>query len=231
MVTYGKTLGGGLPVGVLCGRHELMKRFREDRPADICFARGTFNSSPYVMGAMYEFLQELDRPEVRALYEGLDARWKGRAEQLNSRLREADLPVRVSNLSSIWTVSYTRPSPYNWLLQFYLRAEGLALSWIGTGRLIFSFDYTDDDFAAVVDRFVTGARTMRDHGWWCSPPGLTDRSIRRRLLREMLRVRLGLEGPRLSGPPGGRESLDPEVPPAGEPAVLCDRATRHGTGP
>jgi glutamate-1-semialdehyde 2,1-aminomutase len=32
-------------------------RFREDRPADICFARGTFNSHPYVMGAMYEFLQ------------------------------------------------------------------------------------------------------------------------------------------------------------------------------
>ena len=40
MVTYGKTLGGGLPVGVLCGRKDLMRRFREDRPADICFARG-----------------------------------------------------------------------------------------------------------------------------------------------------------------------------------------------
>ena len=32
LVTYGKSLGGGLPVGVLCGRHHLMKRFREDRP-------------------------------------------------------------------------------------------------------------------------------------------------------------------------------------------------------
>jgi glutamate-1-semialdehyde 2,1-aminomutase len=29
MVTYGKTLGGGLPVGVVCGRRDLMKRFRE----------------------------------------------------------------------------------------------------------------------------------------------------------------------------------------------------------
>ena len=27
MVTYGKTVAGGLPVGVLCGRHELMRRF------------------------------------------------------------------------------------------------------------------------------------------------------------------------------------------------------------
>ena len=28
LITYGKTLGGGLPVGVLCGRSELMKRYR-----------------------------------------------------------------------------------------------------------------------------------------------------------------------------------------------------------
>ena len=38
-----------------------MKRFREDRPADICFARGTFNSHPYVMGAMNAFLQRLEQ--------------------------------------------------------------------------------------------------------------------------------------------------------------------------
>ena len=70
MVTYGKTLGGGLPVGVLCGKAALMKRFREDRPADICFARGTFNSHPYVMGAMNEFLRRLERsPRSTALYD------------------------------------------------------------------------------------------------------------------------------------------------------------------
>ena len=67
MVTYGKTLGGGLPVGVLCGRKDLMRRFRDDRPVDICFARGTFNSHPYVMAAMHEFLQRLETPEIRAL--------------------------------------------------------------------------------------------------------------------------------------------------------------------
>ena len=37
-----------------------MRRYRDDRPADICFARGTFNSHPYVMGAMCEFLRRLD---------------------------------------------------------------------------------------------------------------------------------------------------------------------------
>src|SRR5580704_8358288 len=56
IVTYGKTLGGGPPVPLVSRRRELMRRFRDDRPADICFARGTFNSHPYVMAAMNEFL-------------------------------------------------------------------------------------------------------------------------------------------------------------------------------
>jgi glutamate-1-semialdehyde 2,1-aminomutase len=189
MVTYGKTLGGGLPVGVVCGRAGLMKRFREDRPADICFARGTFNSHPYVMGAMQVFLERLETPEIRGLYEGLDELWNGRAKQLNARLEQAALPVRVANLSSIWTVFYTRPSRYNWMLQYYLRAEGLALSWVGTGRLIFSLNYTDADFAAVCDRFGAASQAMERDGWWWSDPALSNRSIKRGILREMIAQR------------------------------------------
>ncbi len=186
LVTYGKTLGGGLPVGVVCGRRRYMKRFRRDRPVDICFARGTFNSHPGVMGAMSEFLQRLDTPEIRRLYTDLDELWNERAARLNHRLSSEGLPVRVANLSSIWTVCYTVPSRYNWMLQHYLRAEGLALSWVGTGRIIFSLNYTEEDFAAVVERFVQAARAMRDDGWWwvdatrANPP-----PIKRQILREM----------------------------------------------
>jgi len=186
LVTYGKTVGGGLPIGVLCGRKNLMKRFRDDRPADICFARGTFNSHPVVMGTMNEFLRLLDTPEIRELYRDLDTRWNERAEQLNTRLRDASLPVQIANMSSIWTVCYTRPSRYNWMLQYYLRAEGLALSWIGTGRLIFSLNYSDRDFEAVADRFVTAARAMEQDGWWWCSPSATNRSIKRDIIREMI---------------------------------------------
>ncbi len=186
MVIYGKTLGGGFPIGAVCGRRDLMKRFREDRPTDICFARGTFNSHPYVMGAMHEFLQRLDTQPVRALYRNLDEVWNGRAERLNRRLQEEGLPVQVASLSSIWTVCYTQPSRYNWMLQYYLRAEGLALSWVGTGRLIFSLNYTDADFEAVADRFVAAARAMQQEGWWWSGPALTNQSIKRRILREII---------------------------------------------
>jgi glutamate-1-semialdehyde 2,1-aminomutase len=190
LVTYGKTLGGGLPIGVVCGRKELMKRYRENRPADICFARGTFNSHPYVMGAMQQFLRHLATSQD--MYRGLDHVWNERAQRLNRRLIGERLPVEVANMSSIWTVCYTAPSRYNWMLQYYLRAEGLALSWIGTGRLIFSLNYTEDDFEAVADRFVAAARAMQRDGWWWRAPRATNKSIKRRILKEMIVQRFAL---------------------------------------
>jgi glutamate-1-semialdehyde 2,1-aminomutase len=186
LVTYGKTLGGGLPIGAVCGPSALMKRFRDDRPVDVCFARGTFNAHPYVMGAMHEFLRRLDTPEIQEIYVNLDDRWNARAAQLNKRLEEAGLPLQVANLSSIWTVSYTTPSRYNWMLQYYLRAEGLALSWIGTGRFIFSLNYSAADFEAVADRFIAAGQAMMADGWWWSEALTTNRSIKRRVLRETL---------------------------------------------
>ena len=189
MVTYGKSLGGGLPIGVVCGRKDLMRRFRDDRPADVCFARGTFNSHPYVMAAMDEFLTRLESPNFYSVYNGLDATWNGRARQLNGMLAGESLPVRVANLSSIWMVHYTEPSRYNWMLQYYLRAEGLALSWVGTGRLIFSLNYTDADFSEVTRRFVAAAKKMKEDGWWWHDASLTNKTIRRQILKEMIASR------------------------------------------
>ena len=209
MVTYGKTLGGGLPVGVLCGTHALMKRFRDDQPANISFARGTFNSHPYVMAAMNAFLRRIELPEYQALYDDADALWNGRADGLNRRLEEAGLPVQVVNVQTVWTVLYKTPSRYNWMFQFYLRSEGLELSWVGSGRLIMSFNYSDDEFEEVCSRFIRAAASMEQDGWWWQSESLTDRSIQRQIAMEMLRARLGLPVLSGSGPANaGVDSLE-----------------------
>jgi glutamate-1-semialdehyde 2,1-aminomutase len=203
MVTYGKTLAGGLPIGVICGKKDLMRRFRDDRPVDVCFARGTFNSHPYVMLAMDEFLTRLDDPKFRSVYDGLDETWNARALQLNERLAARNLPVRLCNLSSIFMVHYTEPSRYNWMLQYYLRAEHLTLSWVGTGRLIFSLNYTEADFAAVAESFVTAATKMEQDGWWWRGGALTNKAIRRQITREMLARSLPWRTAGRAAPPAG----------------------------
>ncbi|WP_293661916.1 aminotransferase class III-fold pyridoxal phosphate-dependent enzyme [Rhodoferax sp. OV413] len=186
LVTYGKTLGGGLPIGVLCGKHEWMRRFRDGSPADICFARGTFNSHPYVMGAMNSFLRQLETPEIQAKYHDLDGVWNRRAEQLNQAMQAAGFPVKVANMSSIWTVTYTQPGCYHWLFQHYLRLQGLALSWVGTGRMIFSLNFSDADFNEVTRRFVAAGQEMQKSGWWWTDGTQTHKTIKRRILREMV---------------------------------------------
>jgi glutamate-1-semialdehyde 2,1-aminomutase len=122
MVTYGKTLGGGLPVGV-CAAARPDARFRDDRPADICFARGTFNSHPYVMGSDARVPRHGSTRRGAGALRRISTRAGTPRAALNAAARRAGLPVRVANLSSIWTVLYTQPSRYNWMLQFYLRAQ------------------------------------------------------------------------------------------------------------
>jgi len=186
MVTYGKTLGGGLPVGVVCGKHQLMKRFKDKRPVEICFARGTFNSHPYVMAAMNEFLHRIEEPEIRDSYQQIDELWNKRVNCLNDKLVENDLPVRIVNIASILTVLYTRPSRYNWMFQYYLRAQGLSISWIGSGRFIMSHNYTEEDIDVVIQRVVAAGIAMQQDGWWWQSPKLTNKSIKKQIMWEMI---------------------------------------------
>jgi glutamate-1-semialdehyde 2,1-aminomutase len=188
LVTYGKTLGGGFPVGVICGQSRWMKRFQEKKPGDICFARGTFNAHPYVMGAMNVFLKSLDKPEVQATYAVASQTWTSRQNLLNDKLRAAGVPVRVAGMETVWSVLYESPSRYHWLLQYYLRAQGIALSWVGSGRMIFSFNFDDAAFEDFCQRFVSATQSMQADGWWWTPEGQTGKAIRRQVLKEMLAV-------------------------------------------
>lgn len=195
MVTLGKTLGGGLPIGAVCGTHGLMKRFREDRPADICFARGTFNSHPYVMAAANEFLRRVQASPLAEHYADQEEIWNRRVATLNSRLEREGLPLKMANMMSVWTTLYTQPGRYNWMLQYYLREAGLLVSWVGSGRFIFSHDYSEADYEDFVERFIGAARTMAADGWWRRSGELTNKGIKRRVLGEVLRARFQKRDP------------------------------------
>ncbi|MCF2949473.1 aminotransferase class III-fold pyridoxal phosphate-dependent enzyme [Paraglaciecola aquimarina] len=186
LVTYGKTLGGGLPVGVLTGTHALMKRFKDDKPVDVSFARGTFNSHPHVLAAMHEFLQRIQTPEIQAMYLASEPLWNDRVSQFNQRLSAAGVPIKITNMHSILSVIYTQPSRYNWMLQFYLRQAGLELSWTGTGRLIMSFSFTEQEFSDVIECFVKAAKNMQQDGWWWQAPELSNKAIKQQFMSDML---------------------------------------------
>jgi glutamate-1-semialdehyde 2,1-aminomutase len=188
MVVYGKTVAGGMPIGVVCGKTALMRRFDPDRPMRIAYVIGTFSAHPVVMGAMNEFLTWVTQPAVAEQYAAMNQRCTEWAQATNQRLADAALPLRVVNLATVWTVLFTEPGRYNWLLQYYLRAEGMTLSWVGTGRCLASMDFAADDYGALQDKLLEAARKMKADGWWLSAqdhPG-REKSMRVGLLKEVL---------------------------------------------
>jgi len=188
MVVYGKTLGGGLPIGVVCGRSTLMRRADPERPMRMAYVVGTFSAHPAVMGAMNEFLRWAIEPGTVGAYDEMNASCSAWVRDTNVRLAEASLPVRLVNLGTIWTVLFTETSRYNWLLQYYLRAEGITLSWVGTGRCVSSMDFTAEDYASLQSRLLDAVRQMQSDGWWLTAGEYPEKEkrMRQRLVREIV---------------------------------------------
>ena len=92
-------------------------------------------------------------------------------------------------METVWTILYTVPSRYNWLFQFYLRDQGIALSWVGSGRMIFNLNIKDDDFEIFIQRFVRAAKLMQKDGWFWASTDQTNRQIKRNVLKEMALIK------------------------------------------
>ena len=166
LVVYGKTVGGGMPIGVCCGKKELMRRFDPDRPMRLAYVIGTFSAHPLVMGAMNEFLRWVTTPKAVQHYDEATQLCTTWTHEVNRALSERALPLRVVNLTTVWTILFLQPGRYNWLLQYYLRAEGVTLSWVGTGRCLSNFAFTQEHYDELQAKLIAAATRMATDGWW-----------------------------------------------------------------
>src|SRR5215510_15365809 len=103
------SVAGGMPIGVVCGRARLMRRFDPERPLRVAYVIGTFSAHPVVMGAMNEFLRWAVDPARAQDYEAMNRRCAEWAGRTNRRLAEAPLPLRVVHLGTVWTVLFSEP--------------------------------------------------------------------------------------------------------------------------
>eukprot|EP00632_Arachnochrysis_sp_CCMP2950_P006040 CAMPEP_0185712326 /NCGR_PEP_ID=MMETSP1164-20130828/34572_1 /TAXON_ID=1104430 /ORGANISM="Chrysoreinhardia sp, Strain CCMP2950" /LENGTH=567 /DNA_ID=CAMNT_0028379875 /DNA_START=78 /DNA_END=1781 /DNA_ORIENTATION=- len=184
VVVYGKTLGGGLACGVVCGPSRLMRRFDPTRPLRVAYVIGTFSAAPVVVAAMAEFLDWLDAARASNLYGALERKTDAFVDDLNETLASKNLPLRLDNLTTVWTVLFKQPGRYHWMYQYYLRAEGLTLSWVGTGRCLVSLDFEDAHFAKVKAAIVNAAHKMKQDGWWDGD--VSSKTIKNAITKELL---------------------------------------------
>ena len=102
IVTYGKVLGGGLPVGAFAAKKEIMKHLAPEGPV---YQAGTLSGNPLAMAAGLAMLQALDAdPQI---YTRLAEKTERLEMGLNTVLENKGIPYQINRLGSMISLHFT----------------------------------------------------------------------------------------------------------------------------
>ena len=159
LVTYGKIIGGGMPMGALCGGRKFMDAldggawdFGDDsRPeTGMTFFAGTFVRHPLAMAASLATLRFL-KADGGALQQQLNGRTAQLVVELNAIIAEHAAPIRVETFSSFFFLKFADDFAFSAVLFFLLREKGIH-AW--DNRLFFfSTAHSEEDIARFIRAF------------------------------------------------------------------------------
>jgi glutamate-1-semialdehyde 2,1-aminomutase len=106
LCALGKTISGGHPLGVVCGRKEIMSHASPERMVSGGYVRltGTFSSNPVSCAVALAVIEELKRPGFYAAVEGRGRRLR---EGLEGLLQAAEIPARVVGEATVFQPWFT----------------------------------------------------------------------------------------------------------------------------
>ncbi|MBX6379809.1 MAG: glutamate-1-semialdehyde 2,1-aminomutase [Thermoflavifilum aggregans] len=102
LITFGKIIGGGLPVGAVGGKKQIMSHLA---PAGEVYQAGTLSGNPLAMIAGYTLLRELDLN--RHIYESLEQKTQKLADGLNTVFGKAGVVHQIPHVGSMLSVFFT----------------------------------------------------------------------------------------------------------------------------
>jgi glutamate-1-semialdehyde 2,1-aminomutase len=106
LVTLGKIVGGGLPVGVFGGKREFMDQLA---PLGPVYQAGTLSGNPLAMAAGLATLTHLEE-HAAEIYPQLESMTKALAEGVAAEAAKAGVPLTLNRAGSMWTWFFT-PGP------------------------------------------------------------------------------------------------------------------------
>jgi glutamate-1-semialdehyde aminotransferase/acyl carrier protein len=200
MATYGKVIGGGLPIGLITGRREYMDaldggawQYGDDSIPEVgvTFFAGTLVRHPLALAAARAVLAHLEE-KGPDLQRDLNLRTTEFASRLDDHARSVGAPVRITHFSSWLNVNFPSDAPHAGLFYTMMRERGVHV-WEGRCWFL-TTAHTDADLDLVFQAFrdsiaemqaadllpggaeppVPGARRGRDSGgrdaWFVSDP-------------------------------------------------------------
>jgi glutamate-1-semialdehyde 2,1-aminomutase len=106
LATYGKIVGGGIPVGAVAGRRDVMKMFTMQGSSNCVFSGGTFSGNPLTMAGGIAAVEYL-RDHQQEVYPYLKAQSDRLAAAINLYCRDRGWPVQMLNAASQFFVVFT----------------------------------------------------------------------------------------------------------------------------
>jgi len=110
LTTFGKVIGGGLPVGAYGGRADLMALVAPEGPV---YQAGTLSGNPLAMAAGLAVLRVIE--EDAAFYARLEERGAELEAGVLDAIRRLDLPCRFARVGSMWTLFLTAEDVSDWV--------------------------------------------------------------------------------------------------------------------
>ncbi len=170
IATYGKIIGGGLPLAAIAGSAHWMDaldggdwRFGDDSwpEAGVTYFAGTFVRHPLALAAAKASLLHLEA-QGPALQAGLNARTQALVERLQAVFDGLGAPLRAIGFSSLWRIVADEGEPCASLFWYALRANGLHV--YEQFNCFLTTAHGDAEVERIVTAASAAARSLLDAG-------------------------------------------------------------------
>lgn len=171
LASYGKVVGGGMPIGVLAGKRKFMDAldggFWQYGDASfpevgVTYFAGTFVRHPLAMAAAKAALEYLKRggPELQ---QSLNQKTTQLAAELNAYFERLEVPFQIHNFGSVFKVSYPPELTHGELLFYWLREKGVHI-WDHRPCFL-TLAHTDGDIEFAIAAFKQSIAEMQAAGF------------------------------------------------------------------
>jgi glutamate-1-semialdehyde 2,1-aminomutase len=173
LAAYGKTIGGGLPVGAIAGRRDVMSLFTPKPGTNAIFSGGTFSGNPLTMAAGVAAIEHI-RDRRREIYPYLAEQGNRFAAAINAHCREQGIPAQLMNAASIFMLHFQREpiesardisgalAPAARAFDLHLLNHGVIIP--GIHQAFFSMAHTPAIVDQVIDAFKQSFADVEEDG-------------------------------------------------------------------
>lgn len=224
IATYGKALGGGVPVGAVAGKALYMDAIdggiwnygdTSYPRAEMTYVAGTYFKHPLAMAAVWESLNQI-KANSPQLQDQLTQRTRTMVETLNAYFEEHDAPLRLVHFGSLFRFVFAPEVKFSDLFFYHLIDKGVYV-WEGRNCYL-STAHTDADIDHLIRAVKESVAALQDGEFMSGssggpkdsgPQGGADRSP---------------NNGRVSGPVASPNTGNPDAHPPTHPQTPSDQA-------